>query len=545
MFLAKDFIETSEGLVFAVVESGVENDDVLCFLRYVRQAGQWNKLNTEQANRFLSLNFPDYLHFSVVKQVHCHAVQIDEVFIHHQPKKRLQQLLSERSENKVERDVVEVCSKLDVLGIDLKHVGITGSILIGAQNNTSDIDLVFYDHAVFHLARDGIRHLIHEGQLSDLSDTDWQESYQRRCCELSYEEYVWHEKRKFNKCLINSRKVDLGFVSPQLPANLNQTRYAKLHLETITVRIKDDTKGFEYPTLYTVYHPEIESIVCYTATYTGQAIVNEWVEVCGQLEEQLDNGNKRIIVGSSREAKGEYIKVVRHKKNSLIPEFFAVVFDMDGLVLDTESTYIEAWQKASRQMGIELSDQFCQSMSGMHFNQIKKALKNETDLLIDFTIFNELSTKYWWEQVKQTGIPVKKGFHQLIEVLKEKNIPFCLATNSRKDNALRCLELAGLSDVFKHIISADDVPAGKPSPDIFLKAANILGVPQHQCLVLEDSFIGVQGAVKAGMPTIFIPSSSIKEEQTKRLADLSLQNLHQLVEMLSKHDAAADPKSTR
>ena len=93
---AKDFIETEEGLVFAVVESGLEQGKVLCFLRYIKLNKQWQKVNTEQANQFLSEHYPHYLYYSPFKQAHCHALALNQVFKHHQPRLRLHQILTKK-----------------------------------------------------------------------------------------------------------------------------------------------------------------------------------------------------------------------------------------------------------------------------------------------------------------------------------------------------------------------------------------------------------------------------------------------------------------
>jgi predicted nucleotidyltransferase len=143
--------------------------------------------------------------------------------------------------------------------------------------------------------------------LHTLSDEDWQASYQRRDCELSFADYVWHEQRKFNKALINGRKFDVSLSdASRLPA----TRYQKCGAITLQCRVIDDGYAFDYPAEFTIDHEHIRTVVCFTATYTGQAISGELIEVSGVVEQNAQ-GDKRIVVGSSREAHGEYIKVIR------------------------------------------------------------------------------------------------------------------------------------------------------------------------------------------------------------------------------------------
>lgn len=309
MILAKDFIETKEGLVFAVIESGTEEDKVLCFLRYITANSRWVKVNTEQANSVLAKKSPQYLFYSSVKQAHCHAVIADKIINHHQPRVKLKKLLAEQDLDEVEEDLAVLCKLLQDNGLDLNDVGVTGSILISAQNRHSDIDLVFYSRDIFNQARTIVRELISLGECRSLTEKDWHESYHRRSCELNYDEYVWHEQRKFNKAIINRRKFDLSLVVETADVNPG-IYYKKLKPIILEVQVTDVSLAFDYPAEFLVEHPQISSIVCYTATYTGQAEVGEWVEVSGLLEEAND-GIKRIVVGSSREAYGEYIKVIR------------------------------------------------------------------------------------------------------------------------------------------------------------------------------------------------------------------------------------------
>ncbi len=309
MILAKDFIETAEGLVFAVVESGLEQGKVLCFLRYIKAGKQWEKVNTEQANNYLAKHYPQYLYYSPIRQAHCHALSSVDIFKHHQAKQRVKQLLLADNDDAVEKDCIALCLLLKKQGLNLALIGITGSILISAQKPSSDIDLVFYTRDIFNQARTVIKQLIEQGSCQALADNDWLESYHRRQCDLSYPEYLWHEKRKFNKALINGRKFDLSFVSAAAMSDKKPVVYKKLGSVMLHVKVLDASLAFDYPAQFTIDHPEIKHIVCYTATYTGQAKVGEWVEVAG-LVEQAANATKRIIVGSNREASGEYIKVV-------------------------------------------------------------------------------------------------------------------------------------------------------------------------------------------------------------------------------------------
>jgi len=355
MFFAKDFIETAEGLIFAVVGQSMEQDKVLCFLRYVPHQQGWRKVDTDVANDFLKQHHPHYLHYSPILDASLHAVAQPKIIKHHRPKHRLQQLLNADNHDAVEQDLLSLAKLFQQHGLDLANIGITGSLLIGVQQHGSDIDVVCYGREVFHHCRAVTAKLIELGQLQDLTEQDWQQSYQRRDCDLSFAEYVWHEQRKVNKAIINGRKFDLNFIddcmeslprftghaggttprmeeveqrkeqlprAPKVGADATQgavaddravgdpNDYQKIGPINLQCQVIDDTYGFDYPAEFKIDHEHIDSIISFTATYTGQALRGETVQVSGMLE-QSSQGRKRIIVGSSREARGEFIKVVQ------------------------------------------------------------------------------------------------------------------------------------------------------------------------------------------------------------------------------------------
>ena len=307
MFLSKDFIETAEGLIFAVVVQGTEQGKVLCFLRYIKESSGWNKVDTEQANSFLAQYSPEYLHYSSFLDAHLHAVETSRITKHHQPKQRLLSLISRSKQDTIEHDLLQLCDLFQQHGLDLTQMGITGSLLIGAQKHSSDIDLVCYERNVFHQCRAITQVLIQQEKLQELNDIDWDDSYQRRSCELSFSEYVWHERRKVNKAIINGRKFDLNFIDAE--SQSEEVTYHKCGVVLLRCKVIDDTYAFDYPSEFKIDHDQFNAVVCFTATYTGQAIKGEMIEVSGIIE-QTEQGLKRIVVGSSREAVGEYIKVI-------------------------------------------------------------------------------------------------------------------------------------------------------------------------------------------------------------------------------------------
>ena len=312
----KDFLETKEGLIFAVVTDQLEQGKVLSFLRYISCQDQtkeivWKKLSTIEANSFLAANFPNYLFHSEKLDADLHAVPVEEILTHHRASEKTLSLQNKDSFTPLQNKLIRLLDLFKDNDFDINQLGVTGSFLIGTENSRSDIDLVIYKRDTFQQMRKLIQSLINDGQLSELNDEFWQASYERRACSLSLNDYVWHEKRKFNKAVFDNIKFDISLV---LESNDQaDVRFLKRGKVSFTAVLVNDTQVFDSPSVYQLDHPEFHTVLCFTPTYSGQAFKNEMVEVSGFLEESSDGMISRVIVGSSREADGEYIKLVREQ----------------------------------------------------------------------------------------------------------------------------------------------------------------------------------------------------------------------------------------
>ena len=130
-----------------------------------------------------------------------------------------------------------------------------------------------------------------------------------------------------------------------------------------------------------------------------------------------------------------------------------------------------------------------------------------------------------WKREHKTeneGIPPKPGIPLLIEKLNANHVPLVVATATGRQRAIRSLELSGLSDLTKNLVGGDEVDNSKPEPDIFLRAASILGVPARRCIAVEDSAVGIRAASDADMLTILVPDLSIPDPKTVETADYVL-----------------------
>jgi predicted nucleotidyltransferase len=219
-YMARDFLETDEGLYFAVVENGLEDGVVLSSLRYVTAGGRPRKLSPREAKAFLSARHPEYLFRSVRRDVELHGVPEPRVRRRHDPRVRAARV-RESAADLLEARARLALSMLEEAGVPPTSVGLTGSLLIRAHSEHSDIDLVIYDRSAFERARDFVGSLPAE---AGMSDALWREAYRRRGCALSFSEYVRHESRKHNKLVVEGAKVDLGLVLARFSSKMHPTQ---------------------------------------------------------------------------------------------------------------------------------------------------------------------------------------------------------------------------------------------------------------------------------------------------------------------------------
>lgn len=210
----------------------------------------------------------------------------------------------------------------------------------------------------------------------------------------------------------------------------------------------------------------------------------------------------------------------------------AVIFDLDGLVLDTEATYFAAWRMAAAKMGYRLSNEFCLGLSGMQYRDIEFRLKKRLGDEFDITVFSQLSAHYWHEYVEIEGIAVKRGLFSMLEYVRANNLSFCIASNSQREPALQCLRYAGLDQVFPILVGRDDVANGKPEADVFYRAAEQLNCSLADSLILEDSIAGIQAASKTPATSVFIPSILPADEMARSLADYMFSDMDELSDFL-------------
>ncbi|MCX7111304.1 MAG: HAD family phosphatase [Proteobacteria bacterium] len=216
---------------------------------------------------------------------------------------------------------------------------------------------------------------------------------------------------------------------------------------------------------------------------------------------------------------------------NLLPRFRAVIFDMDGLAIDSEPSFIFAWRKAASEFGAQLEDELVRSLLGLHAEDVELALKEAIGVNFNASQFRLLASQYWRDHVKRKGMTTMPGLHTLLGLLAKVSIPFALATNSDGANAAESLRRTGLETRFSVLVTRDQVSAGKPEPDLFLAAALRLGVSASECLVLEDSAVGLLAASRAGAIPVLVNLRPTGE--SKQLAALSFLSLDEVAAAIS------------
>ncbi|WP_154179322.1 HAD family hydrolase [Vibrio furnissii] len=194
--------------------------------------------------------------------------------------------------------------------------------------------------------------------------------------------------------------------------------------------------------------------------------------------------------------------------------FQAAIFDMDGLLLDTERVCIEIFEQACQAVGVPFLRDLYLSVIGRNAAGIEATLRAGYGPDLDYMqLHNEWRTRYN-AVVKHQAIPVKQGVIELLEWLKAEHIPTAVATSTQRDVASIKLRLSGLDRYFDAVATGCEVSQGKPHPEIYLLAASRLDVAPTQCLAFEDSNNGVRSAVAAKMiayqiPDLVMPSDDV------------------------------------
>ncbi len=205
-------------------------------------------------------------------------------------------------------------------------------------------------------------------------------------------------------------------------------------------------------------------------------------------------------------------------------DFDAIIWDMDGIIFDTERLSYVAWQEGAKSIGQEIDLELFQSLIGMNSRAIQTRLLDELGDKIDVEALTHAAGKSY-DRLIANGAPLKTGAKACLKLIANSPLPQSLATSSSYRYAAKKLEFHGLLNLFNAVVTGDQVEHGKPHPEPYLLAARKLGIHPSRCLAFEDSVNGIRSAKEAGMTTVLIPDMCPHDAESLSRVDLQFDSL--------------------
>lgn len=217
-----------------------------------------------------------------------------------------------------------------------------------------------------------------------------------------------------------------------------------------------------------------------------------------------------------------------------MPKIKAILFDMDGTVLDTEKIHKECWEQAMKDIGVDYAPNTFYDLIGLNDDSTRDYFKKHYALTDEqYTKMSTAAYENSQKFVDLKGIPVKKGYFELSDFLLENGLKRALVTSSVCSIALHNLEKAGIETPFNVIVGGNSVKHGKPAAEPFLKAAYFLKLEPCECLVVEDSANGVRAAHNAGIKCVYVKDMVDIPEDVKSLAEYEADSLDKIIEIIT------------
>lgn len=220
----------------------------------------------------------------------------------------------------------------------------------------------------------------------------------------------------------------------------------------------------------------------------------------------------------------------------------AVIFDMDGVIFDSERLLTWCWMELDKKYGIPGVDQVCYDCLGTNDAETKLIFLDTYGQDFPFDTYEKEVWEMYLKQAAEGKLEKKPGVEELLSWLREKGIKIGLATSSRRKLVMQEIEEAGLLPYFDSITCGDEITRSKPEPEIYLKACENLKVNPDNAFAIEDSYNGVRSGKRAGMSVIMVPDIKQPDEEMRGLADKILQSLHEVKEYFTQYIADENEK---
>lgn len=196
----------------------------------------------------------------------------------------------------------------------------------------------------------------------------------------------------------------------------------------------------------------------------------------------------------------------------------SVVFDMDGILFDTENLCQASWIAIAEKRGMPGMEVVFPKCIGLNTNDSKQVLIDAYGDNFGYETFKQEASEWFWNKIDEEGLPIKPGAPELLGWLKENGFRIALASSTRRTSVLDCVERAGFTDYFEEIVTGDMVEHSKPQPDIFLKACEKIGATPENTFAIEDSYNGIRAAYAAKMIPLMVPDMLPPTEEMKKLS---------------------------
>lgn len=211
-----------------------------------------------------------------------------------------------------------------------------------------------------------------------------------------------------------------------------------------------------------------------------------------------------------------------------------VLFDMDGLMFDTERLWTEAWLETAREEHLPVTLDIVVAMRGRTLTDCRQVCRAALGEDFDFDTYQEKARVVMARLVNDRGLDKKPGLVELLEELRRRGLPAVVCTSTRRNTTEQYLRMAGIGGFFKGQICGDEVTRGKPDPEVFLKGAALAGVAPERCIVLEDSPNGIRAGAAAGCKAVMVPDLMEPTDELRRLAAAIVPDLFAVIPLLSE-----------
>lgn len=211
-----------------------------------------------------------------------------------------------------------------------------------------------------------------------------------------------------------------------------------------------------------------------------------------------------------------------------------VIFDMDGVLFDTERLCLDSWVAVAKEHGLEGVEEVFPKCIGLNGNDTVRVVKEAYGEDFDYAGFSGLASAWFRAYVNENGLPVKPGVESILRWLQEAGWTVGLASSSKRATVCRQLEQAGILDYFSAIVTGDMVEHSKPLPDIYLLACRELGVKPEEAYAIEDSPNGIRSAHAAGMRPLMVPDMIAPDEEMERLSFRIMNDLNEVLKFFEE-----------